>query len=356
MKHLARSSKDKEEDNDFHSFNEEDSPKASQQTLGSDAMKKHKVIHVDSVNKSVEPLQKKGSGSQENMGDSWFMVDDSATCDDEPQKVSQKNLREEIQGLKGQLKQAQDHRKIEFEIRNKMEKEIKKLEEECKMLRGQIQEMEVGSSRQDLLIEEHQTEPKRSGPSKRTERDNPSLSSETTDTQPRSMGERSKPETPPLFRRQHSYDAAVSISVTPPELTESALHRSLESHNTPRRTSTPNEGQQSGLGKQNFNLTIVENLRREKEILEAAHDEDVVQDLKEKLEDAKRTIDSLQVCGGWVSGWVCLYARTYICLCVFVGGYMHMCMWHERTCMHTYVRTFMYANAFTCVLHDYMCT
>ena len=192
MKQLPRSSKDEEEDNEFKSFDSKDGPRASQQPL-------------ESAGKSVNTSQNKRSGSQENIANV------STTCDDDPQKASEKELQEEIQRLKGQLDQAEVHRKAEFEIRKETEIEKRSLREDCEMLRRRIQEMEVEMSRRGSLIKELQTELKISGPVRLTEEDqsDPLLSLETTSTPPLSMGKTSKLEPPPSVRIQYLSNAAV---------------------------------------------------------------------------------------------------------------------------------------------------
>ena len=356
---LQKPSSEADEDA-FHSF-ESSSPKSSPKVPRSDALEQLKRIHQQSVQESVEALKSKDHGNLEDSAmESWVYVPKEIGIDHKQCKTTdaEKKLEEVVDELKEQLSKESDNvRRQQKEIaklRDKLDEEaeekkafkLKILKEaendkgtvsaENENLNRQIHDLKVTISQQGAQIEQLRTQ--QSKPSDH-------LQPTAPDAQPHSLGEVTKRGKVPTVKRQQSYEASVSVQVSPPELTESALHSSLERQSGQQHPQTQIEEQATPV-KQDFTVATfvdlhkqlkasrkeVERLQWEKDMLEASQEKEPnseIETLRRDLEDARKTIDNLQVC-----------ARAYVLLNrhihnMYVHTYMLM---YIHTCSCTYLK------------------
>ena len=356
---LQKPSSEADEDA-FHSF-ESSSPKSSPKVPRSDALEQLKRIHQQSVQESVEALKSKDHGNLEDSAmESWVYVTKEIGIDHKQCKTTdaEKKLEEVVDELKEQLSKESDNvRRQQKEIaklRDKLDEEaeekkafkLKILKEaendkgtvsaENENLNRQIHDLKVTISQQGAQIEQLRTQ--QSKPSDH-------LQPTAPDAQPHSLGEVTKRGKVPTVKRQQSYEASVSVQVSPPELTESALHSSLERQSGQQHPQTQIEEQATPV-KQDFTVATIVDLRKqlkasrkeverlqwEKDMLEASQEKEPnseIETLRRDLEDARKTIDNLQVC-----------ARAYVLLNrhihnMYVHTYMLM---YIHTCSCTYLK------------------
>ena len=343
----------------FHSF-ESNSPKSSPKIPRFDAIEEYKRMHQQAVKESIEALKNRDHGNLEDyVLDSWEDISKEAGFDHELCKTTgtEEKLEEVIAQLKEQLsKQSNEARKQQEAIarlkdnleRDGKEKEafkhiiLKEAESDKQtvfvengILKRQILELESTISEKGLLIEQLQTQQSKSSDL---------LQPTAPDAQPHSLGEMSTRGKVPTVKRQQSYEASVSVQVSPPELTESALHSSLERQSGQQHPQTQIEEQAAPV-KQDFTVATIVDLHKQlkasrKEVERLQQEKDM---LRRDLEDATRTIDNLQVC-----------VYVYVLPNRHVRMYIHA---HVHTCSCTYICTYcMYLHIFLISVSYYLCT
>ena len=316
--HLLQKPSSEADEDTFHSF-ESNSPKSSPKVPRSDAVEQHKRMHQQSVETLVGSLKNRDHGSvKDSLPPDWVYVPEEVGIDHKQGKTTdaEPKLEEIVAQLKEQLskqsdnvrrqqkeiaklsdkldEEAEEKKALKHKIQKEAENDKAAVFDENFNLKRQIRELQKDIGEKGLLIEQLQTQ--QSKPSDL-------LQPIAPDAQPHSLGEMSTRGKFPTVKRQQSYEAAVSIRVSPPELTESALHSSLERQSGQQQAQMQIDGQATPV-KQDFHFTIVENLRKQletsrKEVESLQREKEPnseVETLRRDLEDARKTIDNLQVC------------------------------------------------------------
>ena len=364
----------------FHSF-ESNSPKSSPKIPRFDAIEEYKRMHQQAVKESIEALKNRDHGNLEDyVLHSWENIPKEASFDHKQYKTAgtEEKPEEVIAQLKEQLsKQSNEARKQQEEIaqlteqlskpsdevrrhqreiarlKDKLEREGKEKEAfkhkilkeaesdkatvyaENGFLKRRFLELERTISEKGLLIDQLQTQQSKSSDL---------LQPTAPDAQPHSLGEMSTRGKVPTVKRQQSYEASVSVQVSPPELTESALHSSLERQSGQQHPQTQIEEQAAPV-KQDFTVATIVDLRKQlkasrKEVERLQQEKDM---LRRDLGDATRTIDNLQVC-----------VYVYVLPNRHVRMYIHA---HVHTCSCTYICTYcMYLHIFLISVSYYLRT
>ena len=391
--HLLQKPSSEVDEDAFHSF-ESNSSKSSPKVPRPDVVEQHKRIHQQAVKESIEALKNRDHGNlEDSILDSWEDISKEAGFDHEQCKTAatEEKPEEVIAQLKEQLsKQSNEARKQQEEIaqlteqlskpsdevqrqqreiarlKDKLEREGKEKEafkhkilkeaESDKatvfvqdgILQRRILELERTISEKGLLIEQLQTQ--QSKPSDL-------LQPTAPDAQPHSLGEMSTRGKVPTVKRQQSYETVVSIQVSPSELTESALHSSLERQSGQQHAQTQIEEQATPV-KQDFTVATIVDLckqlkasRKEVERLQREEPNSEIETLKRDLEDARKTIGNLQVCARayvLLNSHACMYIRTCSCTYMLMYVRMYVCM---------YLRIFlMPVSYYLCTNVLYLCT
>jgi hypothetical protein len=312
--HLLQKPSSEVDEDAFHSF-ESSSPKSSPKVPRSNAVKQHDRMHQQSVQESVEALKSKDHGNLEDSAmESWVYVPKETSIDYKQCKTTdaEKKLEEVVDELKEQLSKESDNvRRQQKEIaklRDKLDEEAEEKKAKLKILKEaendkgtvsaenenlkrQIHDLKVTISQQGAQIGQLRTQ--QSKPSDH-------LHPTAPDAQPHSLGEVTTRGKFPTIKKQHSYDTAVSIQLSPSELTESALHSSLERQSGQQHAQTQIEEQATPV-KQDFTVATIVDLckqlkasRKEVERLQREEPNSEIETLRRDLEDARKTIDNLQ--------------------------------------------------------------
>ena len=331
----------------FHSL-ESNSPKSSPKVPRSDAVEQHKRMHQQSVETLVGLLKNRDHGSAEDsIPRDWVYVLEEVGIDHQQSKTTESKLKEVVDQLKEQLcKQSDEIQRQQKEIaklKGKLERggeekqafKLKILKEtesdkatmsaENARLKGLIHELETNISEKGAHCQMEQLLTQQSKPKDLLQLTAP-------DVQPHSLGEASTGGEVPTIKKQPSYDTAVSIQVSPSELTESVLHLSLERQSMQQNTQTQTEERTTPV-QQDFTFATIENLRKQlgeawKEAERLQHEKDAalheresnseVETLRRDLEDARMTICNLQVCTQLFC--VCMTMQVHNIM------YVHMCI------------------------------